>query len=326
MRTLSLALLLSGCAVDPTVGTPALPSDDESPDQTDHDPAPNTTDGLPDDTKEVWGGRQVPLSHDSTARWLLAAAGDADGDGFGAAEDCDDSDAAVNPGAAEDCEGGADDDCDGALDCEDADCATAPSCAEDCADGVDNDLDGYLDCADDECWGSCGVTVRSSMNGGSADVFYNRFYDSFRSTTTLYVTAYSLTGTVSVAGASGTTQCQWTVPEAKVAFEEAMVTTYYSSSSWSYTWKPTWVVEDPQATFSEGCPLHPDQDVLPAAYKKFSMSDTDSWRVVKISLTTPFGGWYQGNVNIYSYARESGVRHMDGFLPELSPASATWSQ
>jgi hypothetical protein len=326
MRSLSLALLLSGCAVDPTVGTPSLPSDDESPDQTDHDPALNTTDGVPDDTRDVTGGRQAPLSHDGTARWLLAAAGDADGDGFGAAEDCDDADADVNPGAAEDCEGGVDDDCDGALDCEDADCATAPSCVEDCADGVDNDLDGYLDCADDECWGSCGVTVRSSLGGGSADVLYIRGRDSFTSYTTLNITAYSLTGTVSVAGASGTTQCQWTVPEARVAYEETWVTSVYSSSSVVYTWQPAWIVEDAQATFSGGCPLHPDQDVLPAAYKKFTMSDTASWRVVKVSLTTPFGAWYQGDVNIYSYARESGVLYMDGFLPELSPAAVTWSQ
>ena len=41
--------------------------------------------------------------------------GDADGDGWSAEDDCDDNDAAVNPGAEESCNG-LDDDCDGEID------------------------------------------------------------------------------------------------------------------------------------------------------------------------------------------------------------------
>ena len=321
MRFFPLALLLCGCAVDPTLSAHPPQAEDEQPEQ---------PDGESEATKDQSDGRQAPRSVDGPPRWLAAAAADdADGDGFGVDDDCDDADSDVNPGAAEDCVGGTDDDCDGAVDCEDADCATAPPCVEDCADGLDNDSDGYTDCADDECWGACGVTVRSTLTGGSADVLY-RFIDfsTAAHSSTFYVdlTAWSISGTVSVAGASGTTQCKWSIPEAKVAHLDTYDTFYYSTSSWSYTWRPDWRAEDPKATFSEGCPLHPDQDVLPPEYNKFTLRDTPSWRVVDVSLTTPSGPWYHGDVNIYDYRRHSGYIYMDGFLPELSPASASWSQ
>ena len=48
---------------------------------------------------------------------------DADHDGWDASEDCDESNSDVNPGAAEVCENGVDDDCDGDTDDDDADCA-----------------------------------------------------------------------------------------------------------------------------------------------------------------------------------------------------------
>jgi len=102
---------------------------------------------------------------------------DADGDGFGDPDtleltcdpqpdwvqdgsDCDDSDAALSPAAAEACNG-VDDDCDGAIDedfdedgdgyggelcggsdCDDGDSAIHPDADEVCEDGVDDDCDG----------------------------------------------------------------------------------------------------------------------------------------------------------------------------------------
>ncbi len=57
---------------------------------------------------------------------------DLDGDGYAPPEDCDDGDAAVNPGAAEACDDGVDNDCDGAID---EDCPSACSSDADCAAG-----------------------------------------------------------------------------------------------------------------------------------------------------------------------------------------------
>lgn len=80
---------------------------------------------------------------------------DADGDGFAAGLDCDDSNATVNPDAPEDCRNGVDDDCNRAVDCADASCL----CVEtSCSDGRDDDADGRIDCADPDCAAqACGV-------------------------------------------------------------------------------------------------------------------------------------------------------------------------
>ena len=48
---------------------------------------------------------------------------DLDNDGFDSNDDCDDNDAAVNPGAMEECDDKIDNDCDSMVDAEDKDCA-----------------------------------------------------------------------------------------------------------------------------------------------------------------------------------------------------------
>ncbi|MES2640246.1 MAG: MopE-related protein [Myxococcota bacterium] len=48
---------------------------------------------------------------------------DPDGDGYGRDQDCDPENAAINPGMAEDCTDGLDNECDGKIDAEDSDCA-----------------------------------------------------------------------------------------------------------------------------------------------------------------------------------------------------------
>ncbi len=113
---------------------------------------------------------------------------DADGDGYSAADDCDDNDASAYPGAPESCDG-VDNDCDGEVDedgdlswyadvdgdgygdagvtatgcegpsgyvdngtdCDDGDAAIHPDASEAC-DGIDNDCDGEIDEDGDTPW------------------------------------------------------------------------------------------------------------------------------------------------------------------------------
>lgn len=91
------------------------------------------------------------------------ASRDMDGDGYGASVDCDDTDATINPGAAEiwyddvdqNCEGNDDDQDEdgytvdpafygGGNDCDDTDASVNPGADEYC-DGVDNDCSGITD-------------------------------------------------------------------------------------------------------------------------------------------------------------------------------------
>jgi MYXO-CTERM domain-containing protein len=88
---------------------------------------------------------------------------DADGDGWCAPEDCNDSDAAVSPSAAERCGDGIDNNCAGGIDegcgcddldgdgycppadCNDSDASVHPDATEVCGDGIDNNCTGGVD-------------------------------------------------------------------------------------------------------------------------------------------------------------------------------------
>ncbi|MCC7537286.1 MAG: hypothetical protein IT379_13775 [Deltaproteobacteria bacterium] len=125
------------------------------------------------------------------------------GQGIGCdGRDCDDSDALINPGmpdlcngmddncndlvdegSPERCDNDADDDCDGVSDCADGECAGTPCgdfgrictggfCAcpsgdvEDCRNGRDDDCDGAMDCADPGCNGAiCDAAGRTCIGG-----------------------------------------------------------------------------------------------------------------------------------------------------------------
>jgi hypothetical protein len=79
-----------------------------------------------------------------------------DGKSCGAV-DCDDTDSAINPGAAEVCDDGVDNDCNGLADGGDPACGSCtPTPGEEtqelsCDDTLDNDCDGLADAADPDC-------------------------------------------------------------------------------------------------------------------------------------------------------------------------------
>lgn len=85
---------------------------------------------------------------------------DSDGDGYSAeggdcgAADCNDADAAINPGACDIKADGIDQDCSGKDRLKGKACpggASPEGKGKTCKDGIDNDLDGATDCADTDC-------------------------------------------------------------------------------------------------------------------------------------------------------------------------------
>jgi hypothetical protein len=121
------------------------------------------------------GDDYVASGYDASIFCPGSSCTDGDGDGFAieggdcGSLDCDDSDAGTNPGAAEICDDGFDNDCDANIDCDDNECSNAPVCdtnppeVEICDDNLDNDGDNKVDCADKK---DCGKDPACSDGGG----------------------------------------------------------------------------------------------------------------------------------------------------------------
>jgi hypothetical protein len=107
-----------------------------------------------------------PVGSDTAARrkdgdpaCVPCLAFDGDGDSYDAAPcgtDCDDDDPGVHPGAAEVCDDGVDNDCDGLADGDDPACSSCTPTHNNekgprCSDGIDNDCDGAIDGEDSDC-------------------------------------------------------------------------------------------------------------------------------------------------------------------------------
>jgi hypothetical protein len=93
---------------------------------------------------------------------------DKDGDGYQFTNDCNDNVASINPDAAEVCDDGIDNDCDGQLDCYDTvDCGSDAACSL-CSDG---DGDGYFFIDATDCPGSddC-IDSDGSINPGATEI------------------------------------------------------------------------------------------------------------------------------------------------------------
>jgi hypothetical protein len=120
------------------------------------------------------GQAYVDSGYDPTYFCPGTACTDSDGDGFATeggscgTVDCDDNNAAINPGAAEVCDDIVDNDCDNNADCDDGECTNSPLCQtgsepEICDDGIDNDGDNKVDCADKK---DCGKDAACTGGGG----------------------------------------------------------------------------------------------------------------------------------------------------------------
>jgi hypothetical protein len=161
---------------------------------------PNQVGDACDNCLDLYNPTQVDFDGDGEGDFCDL---DADGDGYDETVDCNEGDPNINPGAAEVCLDGIDNDCDNLIDAQDPFCACADimdkaTCSNDlncewvgnpksgtceeavvcvpdetpeatCTDGVDNDCDGLTDCADTA---DCGADP--ACQGGSCDTYTDK--------------------------------------------------------------------------------------------------------------------------------------------------------
>jgi hypothetical protein len=195
-----LALTLSACKGDEPAGDSAAPDDTEV---TGGDSSGGDSSGGDSSGGDSSGGDS---SGGDSSGGDSAAPADLDADGYTEAEDCDDDDAAINPGADELCDE-VDNNCDGLIDvgaidaetfygdadedgyagdavtvsaceappgfsdtitdCDDLNASAFPGGVEVC-DGADNDCDGLLDSVDDDVEEGSSATWLPDVDGDEA--------------------------------------------------------------------------------------------------------------------------------------------------------------
>ena len=166
MAVLTLLIGPSGCIPalpedDDTAGDDDTSGDDDTGDDDTGDDDTGDDDTGDDDTGDDDTGDD-DTGDDDTGDDDTTEPVDADGDGYPAEEDCDDSNPAVHPGAPEICDGIPDNDCDGVIDpddsdddgdgtsectgdCDDGDPGVHPGALQVCDGALDNDCDGTTD-------------------------------------------------------------------------------------------------------------------------------------------------------------------------------------
>ena len=150
-RAALLALLLAACSGSDK-------PDDDTPADT-GEPTPPGETGVVDDPSDSDRPNDTAPPED-TAPEIDTGPFDADGDGYVAAEDCDDEDADINPGATELCND-IDDDCDGLIDDDDDDVSGTSTWYD------DDDDDGYGD--PDDATESCDPPDGSTTDDSDCD-------------------------------------------------------------------------------------------------------------------------------------------------------------
>jgi len=102
---------------------------------------------------------------------LLDGTTDADHDGYDSSVDCNDNDAAINPGASENCHDSVDNNCNGQTDCDDPQCILDAGCQPACIENYQFCSGPNSNCCDGHCnteWNQCAANY-----GNGCDEHFN---------------------------------------------------------------------------------------------------------------------------------------------------------